>query len=134
MFKKGEKIRKLSSSGATNFRNSELVFQSNRIKVSSTLRSYLFESYFHLFNCYFLYFISSNILDKASSPNPYEKIFWIFVVCLLFSTIIRLGFGLRTKIKYFDLDEKVFYVANAFKKRFSVSLGEIEKLYMIRFL
>jgi hypothetical protein len=133
MFRKGDKIKKLTSSGATNFRNSELVFKSHRINVISTLRSYLFESYFHLFNCYFLYFISSIVLEDPSTLDPYEEIFWIFVVCILFSTIVRLGFGLRTKIKYFDLDAKVFYVANILKKRSSVSLEEIDKLYLIRF-
>jgi hypothetical protein len=133
MFRKGDEIKKLTSSGATNFRNSELVFKNQRINVASTLRSYLFESYFHLFNCYFLYFISSIVIEDSNTLNPYEEIFWIFVVCLLFSTIVRFGFGLRTKIKYFDLDAKVFYVANILKKRSSVSLEEIDKLYLIRF-
>ncbi|MBA6399827.1 hypothetical protein [Colwellia sp. BRX10-4] len=133
MFKIGGKIKKLTTSGATNFRSSELVFRNNIIKVNSTIRSYLFESYFHLFNCYFFYFISSIILEDTGTLNPYEEIFWIFIVCLLVSTIFRVAFGLRAKIKYFDLDAKVFYVANSFKKRMSIPLAEIDKLYLIRF-
>jgi len=133
LLKKGEKIKKLTTSGATNFRSSQLVFKSNRINVVPTLRSYLFESYFHLFNCYFFYFISSIILEDQQTINPYKEMFWIFIVCLFFSTVVRLAFGLRTKVKYFDLDKKVFYVANAFKKRSTISLSEIDKLYRIRF-
>jgi hypothetical protein len=131
--KKGEKIKKLTTSGATNFRSSQLVFKSNRINVVPTLRSYLFESYFHLLNCFFLYFISSIILEDQQTINPYKEIFWILIVCLFFSTIVRLGFGFRTKVKYFDLDKKVFYVANAFKKRSTIFLSEIDRLYRIRF-
>ncbi len=133
MFKKGDKIIKLTSSGAANFRNTELVFRNNIIKVTTNLRGYLFETYFHLFNWFVCISMS---LDMMSDPLLYERnemTFGVLSFGLLFSFLVRLGFGLRAKIKSFDLDAGVFYVANFFKKNPPISIAEIDKLYLIRF-
>ncbi|QBG36129.1 hypothetical protein [Litorilituus sediminis] len=133
MFKEDEKVHTLTSSGATNFRSSKLDFTRNKIRVISTWQRFLFEAWFHLLNCIFFVFISSIILEDTSNYNPYEEIFWIFVFCLFFSTLVRLGLGLRSKVKYFDLEKGTFCVANSFKKYPTVPIADIDRLYMIRF-
>tara|TARA_R110002167_G_C12463185_1_gene632928 strand:- start:55 stop:648 length:594 start_codon:yes stop_codon:yes gene_type:complete len=131
MFKNGEKIRTLTSSGATNFRNSKLEFNNKIIKVVNSIQGYLFESYFHLFNWFVCITMS---LDMMSDPLLYERnemTFGVLAFGMLFSFLVRLGFGLRAKVKSFDLDSGLFYVANSFKSYPGIPITQIEKLYSI---
>ena len=75
-------------------------------------------------------YMSKGILSSGSDEAVVIVIF-LFLFCVVFSSLVRYAFYRCSKFKYFDLKQGLFYPNKKRDKNNAISLADINKLYLI---
>jgi len=129
MFEIGDKVTSISLGGAS-YNDTKLNVNGSALKISPSLKSYLFEFYLQALTWgAFIFMVSIVWGDKSTDAETFIK--GVSIFCISFSAIVRFIFSKIRKKHNFDKQLGVYYSGKTPNPKLETKLSEIKKLYLI---